>query len=46
VTPNRKGAGAGRRIEILRVGGAEVAERHRELAASAGASRVEAALRR
>ena len=33
-------------IDILRAGGAEVTERHRELAATAGASQVEAALRR
>ena len=33
-------------IDILRAGGADVTERHRELAASAGASQVEAALRR
>jgi uncharacterized protein len=33
-------------IEILRAGGAEVSERHRELAAGAGLSEVEAALRR
>jgi hypothetical protein len=33
-------------VEILRGGGAEVTDRHRELAASAGASQVEAALRR
>jgi hypothetical protein len=33
-------------IDILRAGGAEVTERHRELAANAGASQVEAALRR
>jgi hypothetical protein len=33
-------------IEILRAGGADVTERHRELAARAGASQVEAALRR
>ena len=33
-------------IDILRAGGAGVTERHRELAASAGASQVEAALRR
>lgn len=33
-------------IDILRAGGAEVTDRHRELAATAGASQVEAALRR
>jgi uncharacterized protein len=33
-------------VDILRAGGANVTERHRELAASAGASQVEAALRR
>jgi hypothetical protein len=33
-------------IDILRAGGAAVTERHRELAAGAGASQVEAALRR
>jgi uncharacterized protein len=33
-------------VEILRTGGAEVTDRHRELAASAGASQVEAVLRR
>jgi hypothetical protein len=33
-------------VDILRAGGAEVTERHRELAANAGASQVEAALRR
>ena len=33
-------------IDILRTGGADVTERHRELAASAGASQVEAALHR
>jgi hypothetical protein len=33
-------------IDILRGGGAEVTGRHRELAAAAGASQVEAALRR
>jgi uncharacterized protein len=33
-------------IDILRAGGAEVTARHRELAATAGASQVEAALRR
>ncbi len=33
-------------IDILRAGGAVVTDRHRELAASAGASQVEAALRR
>ncbi len=33
-------------IDVLRAGGANVTERHRELAASAGASQVEAALRR
>jgi uncharacterized protein len=33
-------------IEILRDGGAEVSDRHRELAARAGASQVEAALHR
>jgi hypothetical protein len=33
-------------IDILRAGGADVTDRHRELAASAGASQVEAALRR
>ena len=33
-------------IDILRAGGAQVTDRHRELAASAGASQVEAALRR
>ena len=33
-------------IDILRAGGAEVTDRHRELAADAGASQVEAALRR
>jgi uncharacterized protein len=33
-------------IDILRAGGAEVTDRHRELAAGAGASQVEAALRR
>jgi ankyrin repeat protein len=33
-------------IDILRVGGAEVTDRHREFAARAGASQVEAALRR
>jgi hypothetical protein len=33
-------------IDVLRAGGAGVTERHRELAASAGASQVEAALRR
>jgi uncharacterized protein len=33
-------------IDVLRAGGAAVTERHRELAASAGASQVEAALRR
>ncbi|WP_101946710.1 ankyrin repeat domain-containing protein [Mycobacterium sp. 3519A] len=32
-------------VEILRSGGAEVTDRHRELAAEAGASQVEAALR-
>jgi hypothetical protein len=32
-------------IDILRAGGADVTDRHRELAASAGASQVEAALR-
>jgi hypothetical protein len=33
-------------VEILRAGGAEATDRHRELAASAGASQVEALLRR
>jgi hypothetical protein len=33
-------------IDILRAGGAAVTDRHRELAATAGASQVEAALRR
>jgi hypothetical protein len=33
-------------IDILRAGGATVTQRHRELAATAGASQVEAALRR
>ena len=33
-------------IDIMRAGGADVTERHRVLAASAGASQVEAALRR
>ncbi len=33
-------------IDILRAGGAEVTDRHRELAATAGASQVETALRR
>jgi uncharacterized protein len=33
-------------IDILRAGGAQVTDRHRELAASAGAPQVEAALRR
>ena len=33
-------------IDVLRAGGAEVSERHRGLAADAGASEVEAALRR
>jgi hypothetical protein len=33
-------------IDILRAGGADVTERHRELAANAGASQVEAAHRR
>jgi uncharacterized protein len=33
-------------VDILRAGGAEVTDRHRELAAGAGASQVEAALRR
>ncbi|HYZ67543.1 MAG TPA: ankyrin repeat domain-containing protein [Mycobacterium sp.] len=33
-------------IDILRAGGAEVTDRHRELAVDAGASQVEAALRR
>jgi uncharacterized protein len=33
-------------VEILRAGGAEVSDRHRELAVSAGASQVEAVLRR
>ena len=33
-------------VDILRAGGAEVTERHRELAATAGASEVEAALHR
>jgi len=33
-------------IDILRAGGANVTDRHRELAATAGASQVEAALRR
>ena len=33
-------------VDILRAGGAEVIDRHRELAARAGASQVEAALRR
>jgi len=33
-------------IDILRAGGADVTERHRELATAAGASQVEAALRR
>lgn len=33
-------------IEILRAGGAEVTDRHRDLATTAGASQVEAALRR
>jgi uncharacterized protein len=33
-------------VDILRAGGAEVTDRHRELAARAGASQVEAALRR
>jgi hypothetical protein len=33
-------------IDILRAGGADVTERHRDLAANAGASQVEAALRR
>jgi hypothetical protein len=33
-------------VEILRADGAEVTEHHRELAASAGASQVEAALHR
>lgn len=33
-------------IDILRAGGATVTDRHRELAATAGASQVEAALRR
>jgi uncharacterized protein len=33
-------------IDILRAGGASVTDRHRELAAEAGASQVEAALRR
>jgi len=33
-------------VDILRVGGAVVTDRHRDLAASAGASQVEAALRR
>jgi ankyrin repeat protein len=33
-------------VDILRAGGAEVTARHRELAATAGASQVEAALRR
>lgn len=33
-------------VDLLRAGGAEVSRRHRELAANAGASEVEAALRR
>jgi hypothetical protein len=33
-------------VDILRAGGADVTQRHRELAACAGASQVEAALRR
>lgn len=33
-------------VEILRAGGAEATDRHRELAATAGASQVEAVLRR
>jgi hypothetical protein len=33
-------------VDILRAGGAEVTDRHRELAARAGASQVEATLRR
>jgi hypothetical protein len=33
-------------VDILRAGGAEVTARHRELAATAGALQVEAALRR
>ncbi|MFI5508116.1 ankyrin repeat domain-containing protein [Mycobacterium sp. NPDC051804] len=33
-------------VDLLRAGGAEVSQRHRELAANAGASEVEAALRR
>jgi hypothetical protein len=33
-------------VEILRAGGAAVTDRHREIAATAGASQVEAALRR
>jgi len=33
-------------IDVLRTGGAAVTERHRELAAGAGASQVEAALHR
>jgi hypothetical protein len=32
-------------IDVLRAGGAAVTDRHRELAATAGASQVEAALR-
>jgi uncharacterized protein len=32
-------------IDVLRAGGAAVTDRHRELAAAAGASQVEAALR-
>ncbi|MDT5332771.1 MAG: uncharacterized protein QOF31_4068 [Mycobacterium sp.] len=37
---------AGDVADILRAGGADVTERHRDLAANAGASQVEAALRR
>jgi hypothetical protein len=33
-------------VDLLRAGGAEVSQRHCELAANAGASEVEAALRR
>ncbi|MDT7794841.1 MAG: uncharacterized protein QOD59_4282, partial [Mycobacterium sp.] len=33
-------------VDILRAGGAQVTDRHRELAVRAGASQVEAALRR
>jgi hypothetical protein len=45
--PFRPRAGAVAEVtELLRVSGALVSQRHRELAAAAGASEVEAALRR